>query len=166
MSGACILRKKHNVRRFGVPLQVWDSNALQAACTFSLPVQVSNVAMSACAAGHCLVAVAAQDPEVRLCDPRSGSFSHTLLGHRNKVWTVCWSLQSEWELLSGGCDGQVQQPLIKISFTEDKSQSTLCHDYAEGAVWVKTSVKIAAIRERCISLKYTYWVICRFGCGT
>ena len=89
-------------------VQVWDSNALQAACTFSLPVQVNTVAMSACQASHCLVAVGAADTEVRLCDPQSGSFSHILQGHRSKVWAVCWSLQSEWELMTGGCDGQVR----------------------------------------------------------
>lgn len=91
----------------GSVVQIWDSNALQAACTFSLPVQVNTVAMSACEASHCLVAVGAADTEVRLCDPQSGGFSHILLGHKSKVWAVSWSLQSEWELMTGGCDGQV-----------------------------------------------------------
>lgn len=88
-------------------LQVWDTNVLQVACSFSLPVAVHAVAMSSCAVAHCLVAVCAADPEIRLCDPNTGSLSHTLIGHREKTWAVAWSLTSEWQLATGGCDGQV-----------------------------------------------------------
>ena len=90
-----------------MPLQVWDTNCLQVACSFALPVQVNGVAMSSCAAAHCLVAVGARDPQVRLCDPGSGGVSHTLIGHRDSVWSLSWSLTSEWQLATGSCDGQV-----------------------------------------------------------
>ena len=88
--------------------QVWDANVLQAACTFSFPqFSVHAVAMSSCATGHCLIAATTASPEVRLCDPNSGSFSHSLTGHTDGVWAAAWSLQNEWELITGGCDGQV-----------------------------------------------------------
>lgn len=87
--------------------QVWDANALQAACEFTLNDPVNAVAMSRCATGHCLIASTTAGPDIRLCDPNSGSFSHSLTGHRDGVWAVAWSLENEWELVSGGCDGQV-----------------------------------------------------------
>lgn len=87
--------------------QVWDANALQVACSFSFTDNVNALAMSPCATGHCLIATATAGPDIRLCDPNSGSFSHSLSGHGDGVWAVAWSLQNEWELVTGGCDGQV-----------------------------------------------------------
>ncbi len=92
-------------------LQVWDTNTIQAACTFPFGARVSAVGMSPVASAHCLVAVAGAQPQIKLCDPASGSFTHVLGGHdgshREDVWTLHWSLQNEWHLLTGGCDGQV-----------------------------------------------------------
>lgn len=87
--------------------QVWDANLGQVACTFTLPDRVYGVAMSAAAATHCLIAVAGADPHVKLCDPATGGFTHSLVGHREPVWAVHWSLESEYHLVTGGCDGQV-----------------------------------------------------------
>lgn len=87
---------------------MWDANALQVACCFTLPASVNVVVMSSCAVGHCLIAAASAGPEIHLCDPNSGSLSHTLRGHRDKVWAAAWSLENEWELVTGGCDGQVR----------------------------------------------------------
>lgn len=50
--------------------------------SFSLPARVTAVAMSRVATCHCLVAGACQQQHVRLCDPSSGAFTHTLTGHR------------------------------------------------------------------------------------
>ncbi len=63
--------------------------------------------MSSAAATHCLVAVVGGDPHVKLCDPATGGFTHSLVGHREPVWAVSWSLESEYHLVTGGCDGQV-----------------------------------------------------------
>ena len=93
-------------------LQVWDANLGQVACSFTLPDRVYGVAMSAVAATHCLVAVVGGDPHVKLCDPATGGFTHSLVGHREPVWAGHWSLESEYHLVTGGCDGQVQQSAI------------------------------------------------------
>ena len=90
-----------------VPSQVWDANLGQAACSFTFPDRVYGVAMSAIAATHCLIAVVGGDPHIKLCDPATGGFTHSLVGHREPVWAVSWSLESEYHLVTGGCDGQV-----------------------------------------------------------
>ena len=87
--------------------QVWDANLGQAACSFTFPDRVYGVAMSAIAATHCLIAVVGGDPHIKLCDPATGGFTHSLVGHREPVWAVSWSLESEYHLVTGGCDGQV-----------------------------------------------------------
>ena len=88
-------------------VQVWDTNRLQVACCFTFPNRVHGLAMSPVAVAHCLVAVVGAEPQVQLCDPASGGFTHTLVGHREAVWSVHWSNTSEWHLVTGGCDGQV-----------------------------------------------------------
>ena len=64
--------------------------------------------MSSAADTHCLVAVVGADPHVKLCDPATGGFTHSLVGHREPVWAASWSLTDQHHLLTGGCDGQVQ----------------------------------------------------------
>lgn len=44
--------------------------------------------------------------QVKLCDARSGAFTHNLTGHRQAVWAAAWSPSSQWHLATGGCDGQ------------------------------------------------------------
>ncbi len=46
-------------------------------------------------------------PQVRLCDARSGAFTHELEGHTRAVWAVTWDPSSQWRLATGACDGQV-----------------------------------------------------------
>lgn len=45
--------------------------------------------------------------KVKLCDARSGAFTHNLTGHREAVWAAAWSPSSQWHLASGSYDGQV-----------------------------------------------------------
>lgn len=99
-------------------LQVWDANLGQAACSFTFPDRVFGVAMSAAAATHCLIAVVGGDPHVKLCDPATGGFTHSLVGHREPVWAVSWSLGCEYHLVTGGCDGQVTLPTA-ISYASE-----------------------------------------------
>lgn len=93
---------------FDEEVKLWDTNTLQMACRWALGAKVYSAAMSPVATAHSLIAVGSHDPTVKLCDPVSGAFSHTLTGHRDKVWSVCWSLQSEFELLSGDASGQMR----------------------------------------------------------
>ena len=60
------------------------------------------------AATHCLVAVGSAEADVMLCDVLSGGFSHRLSGHRASVWAVAWSPVHEFELITGGRDGQLR----------------------------------------------------------
>ncbi|KAL3160881.1 hypothetical protein ABBQ38_009274 [Trebouxia sp. C0009 RCD-2024] len=93
---------------FDHQVKVWDANLGQAACSFTFPDRVFGVAMSSAAATHCLIAVVGGDPHVKLCDPATGGFTHSLVGHREPVWAVSWSLDCEYHLVTGGCDGQVR----------------------------------------------------------
>ena len=88
-------------------VQVWDANTAQLACSFNFSGKVTGVAMSPIAASHCLVAVVGADPAVKLCDPATGGFMHSLVGHREAVWAVAWSTVSEHQLMTGSCAGQV-----------------------------------------------------------
>lgn len=92
-----------------VGLQVWDANRGQVACSFTFPDKVHGLAMSAAADTHCLIAVVGADPHVKLCDPATGGFTHSLVGHREPVWAASWSLTDQHHLVTGGCDGQVRQ---------------------------------------------------------
>ena len=47
--------------------------------------------------------------QVKLCDARSGGFTHNLTGHRQAVWAAGWSPSSQWHLATGGCDGQASR---------------------------------------------------------
>lgn len=104
-----------DIRRVTV-IQVWDANLGQAACSFTFPDRVFGVAMSSAAATHCLIAVVGGDPHVKLCDPATGGFTHSLVGHREPVWAVSWSLDCEYHLVTGGCDGQVTPYAVIVNF--------------------------------------------------
>jgi DNA excision repair protein ERCC-8 len=45
---------------------------------------------------------------MRLCDMKSGAFSHTLIGHKADVWTLAWSPRSEYMLASGSVDQTIR----------------------------------------------------------
>lgn len=89
-------------------VKIWDANTLTVGGTFSIGAPVFSVAMSPAAVSHCLVAVGSAEPDVLLCDVTSGGFSHRLSGHRAGVWAVAWSPFNEFELMSGGRDGQLR----------------------------------------------------------
>ena len=48
-------------------LQIWDTNVLAVACSFTLPVRIFSLGMSHVAAAHCLVAVGGGEPQVCIC---------------------------------------------------------------------------------------------------
>ncbi|GBG70045.1 hypothetical protein CBR_g4873 [Chara braunii] len=93
---------------FDKHVKVWDSNAMSVEMDFKMSGKVYSIGMSAMTQSHCLIATGSEEPLVRLCDIASGSFTHTLEGHRDSVWAVQWSVSNEWVLLSGGCDGQIR----------------------------------------------------------
>lgn len=89
-------------------IKVWDTNTTQVVMNFKMPGKVYRTAMSPISTSHMLIAAGTEDVQVRLCDIASGAFSHTLSGHRDGVMTIEWSTSSEWELMTGGCDGAIR----------------------------------------------------------
>ncbi|KAJ3414760.1 DNA excision repair protein ERCC-8 [Chytridiales sp. JEL 0842] len=89
-------------------VKVWDTNAMEVACTFNLNEKVYSHAMSPVATSHSLIAAASEQPRIRLCDMRTGAFSHTLTGHTASVFTVAWSPRDEYVLASGGADMSIR----------------------------------------------------------
>eukprot|EP00808_Paulinella_micropora_P014492 g19174.t1 len=87
-------------------VKAWDSNVGEVAETFDLNSRVEGLHVS-CVATHALIAVASHFAQVRLCDMRSGAFSHSLQGHRDCVTAVQWSPRREHMLASGSEDRAV-----------------------------------------------------------
>eukprot|EP01104_Vermistella_antarctica_P009112 TRINITY_DN2321_c0_g1_i1.p1 TRINITY_DN2321_c0_g1~~TRINITY_DN2321_c0_g1_i1.p1 ORF type:complete len:358 (-),score=54.63 TRINITY_DN2321_c0_g1_i1:61-1134(-) len=93
---------------FDKSVKVWNSNVMKAACTFSFADRVYAIAVSPVATSHSMLAAATSDPNIRLCDLRSGSFAQTLTGHKSHILSVQWSPSSEFLLASGSLDGTVR----------------------------------------------------------
>ncbi|RUP45222.1 hypothetical protein BC936DRAFT_148458 [Jimgerdemannia flammicorona] len=92
---------------FDHTVKAWDTNTMQEACTFDLETKVYSHAISPIAS-HCLVAGVSANPRIRLCDLRTGAFTHSLPGHRGAVMAVRWSPRDEFTLASGGTDHTVR----------------------------------------------------------
>lgn len=80
---------------------------MSEASSFNLDCNVYSHDVSPVAA-HALVATAAGAPYIRLCDLKSGGFTHSLAGHHGKVITIRWSPRKEYVLASGGTDGTIR----------------------------------------------------------
>ncbi|KAG0303786.1 DNA excision repair protein ERCC-8 [Dissophora globulifera] len=104
---------------FDSTIKAWDTNAMEVACTFDLQNKVYSHAMSS-KATHGLIATASADPRIRLCDLKSGAFTHSLAGHRGTVLCVEWSPRHEFLLASGSTDTTVRLWDIR------KSSACLC----------------------------------------
>ncbi|KAG0045781.1 DNA excision repair protein ERCC-8 [Gryganskiella cystojenkinii] len=104
---------------FDSTINVWDTNTMEVACTFDLNNKVYSHGMSS-KATHGLIAAASADPRIRLCDLRTGAFTHSLAGHRGTVLTIEWSPRHEYLLASGSTDTTIRLWDIR------KSTSCLC----------------------------------------
>ncbi|KAK3797404.1 hypothetical protein RRG08_055601 [Elysia crispata] len=86
-------------------LKIWDANRLQTAEEYSFSGIVHCHHMSPVATKHTLVAVGTDSSVVKLVDPRAGSATHCLRGHREgAVRAVRWSNTDEFILATGGID--------------------------------------------------------------
>ncbi|CAO3663371.1 unnamed protein product [Rhizopus microsporus] len=88
-------------------IKVWDTNEMKAVEEFNMECRVHCQAMSSIA-NHSLVASAAAEPRIRLCDLANGSFTHSLTGHSGSVMSCVWSTNQEYVLYSGGSDGTIR----------------------------------------------------------
>lgn len=97
---------------FDHTVKVWDTNNLAVAHTFDMGSRVYAVGVSTHSdnqySAQALVAVASDQPFVRLLDLRSASSAHTLEGHKGKTLAVAWHLQNPYLLASGGYDGEAK----------------------------------------------------------
>ncbi|KAJ8654799.1 hypothetical protein O0I10_009520 [Lichtheimia ornata] len=92
---------------FDKTIRVWDTNTMTPACTFHMDSRIYCQAISPIAS-HCLVASAADEPRIRLCDLKSGADTHSLGGHVGSILSVAWSPREEHVLYSGGSDGTIR----------------------------------------------------------
>ena len=99
-------------------VKVWDPNAMQQVIAWDLESPVHCIAMSQAmsAKGHSMVAVGSALPQIRLCDLRTTSSAHTLIGHRPTpgssssagVLAVDWHPTNEYILASGSRDKTIR----------------------------------------------------------
>lgn len=91
-------------------VKVWDTNAMASVLSWDLESPVHRIAMSPAvsANSHSLIAVALGSPQIRLCDLRSTSSAHTLVGHSSAVLAIEWHPRNEHLLASGGKDRTVR----------------------------------------------------------
>ncbi|ORX87674.1 WD40 repeat-like protein [Anaeromyces robustus] len=89
-------------------LKVWDTNNMKSIFQFKFDGPVFNHAFSPIAQTHNLIATGTTSSYVILCDLRSGSQSHILIGHKNPVVGLDWSPSNEYLLASGSGDHTIR----------------------------------------------------------
>ncbi|CCI43704.1 hypothetical protein ABG067_006006 [Albugo candida] len=89
-------------------VQIWDGNELAIVKTWKLGSKVFTVKFSACATTHSLAAASTGNGQIRLCDVATGASTHTLLGHKDSVWTLAWSPVNEYELATACSRGEIR----------------------------------------------------------
>eukprot|EP00039_Didymoeca_costata_P014040 m.222228 g.222228 ORF g.222228 m.222228 type:complete len:394 (-) comp15929_c0_seq46:3674-4855(-) len=89
-------------------LKIWDTNTMQPIYNFSgrFGGAVYDHAQSMIAS-HDLIAVASKTHRPRLCDPKSGSATHELVGHTKDVYSLAWSPANEYLLATAGADSRI-----------------------------------------------------------
>lgn len=89
-------------------VKIWDPNCMKPVDQFRLECHVLHHHMSPVATKHSLLSVGADTGEVILCDMRSGSSAHRLLGHIGPVNVIQWSPSNQYILASGGRDQTIK----------------------------------------------------------
>lgn len=97
---------------FDHTVKVWDTNAVEVVHSFDMTSRVYAIDVAAHESNqfsaHALIAVASDQPFVRLLDLRSSASTQNLSGHKNKTLTVAWHPQNPFLLASGGFDGETK----------------------------------------------------------
>nr|CCA18800.1 DNA excision repair ERCC8like protein putative [Albugo laibachii Nc14] len=89
-------------------VQIWDGNAFKLVKTWKLSSKVFTVQFSNCATTHSLAAASTGNGHIRLCDIATGACTHTLLGHKDAVYTLAWSPLNEYELVTACSRGEIR----------------------------------------------------------
>jgi len=93
---------------FDSKVAIWDTNAEEVVRVFPIGEHVYSMRMSACSQQHHLVAAGSADPKIHLCDLKTGQSVWLLSGHKDTVYSLSWSPQDEYILVSGSGDGSVR----------------------------------------------------------
>ncbi|KAI8877772.1 excision repair cross-complementing rodent repair deficiency, complementation group 8-like protein [Backusella circina FSU 941] len=88
-------------------VKLYDTESMKSVFTFTLKSKVNCASMSSIAS-HGLIACAASEPKIRLCDLNGGTSTHSLKGHEGSVLSCTWSTHREYILYSGGNDGTIR----------------------------------------------------------
>jgi DNA excision repair protein ERCC-8 len=76
--------------------------------SFKMEGPVYSISLSPVSHSHTLVAVGSTDQNCRLCDVRTGTYTHTLIGHREKIYTTKWSTSYDYLLVTGSADKTIR----------------------------------------------------------
>jgi DNA excision repair protein ERCC-8 len=91
---------------FDCYLRVWDTNQLKTIYSFKYPEKIYSISVSLIS-NQTLIA-GASDNNIRLCDVYSKGFSHILVGHREKIYSVLWSNTNPYQLFSASSDQTIR----------------------------------------------------------
>jgi len=89
-------------------VNVWDTNTTNVIRVFDIEASVFCIDVSRCALNHSLIAAAAEDQVVHLCDIRTGKSIWQLRGHTGKVLTTKFSPGQQYTIASGSEDGSIR----------------------------------------------------------
>ncbi|OWZ11672.1 DNA excision repair protein [Phytophthora megakarya] len=101
-------------------VKVWDAETFSCVSTLPLRSKVFGAKFSPISTTHSLIAAVTAKGEVRLVEMESGATAHSLLGHKDEVWALDWSPESEFLLATGSRDGEIRLWDIR------RSGSTAC----------------------------------------
>jgi len=93
---------------FDGTVKVWDTNSTTSIQQFDMQGVVYSIGLSPVATNHTLIATGTVDQKCRLCDVRTGTSTHTLIGHREAIYSVRWSPRSEYLLATGSLDKTIR----------------------------------------------------------
>lgn len=134
---------------FDHTVKVWDTNSMEVVHTFDLGSRVYAFDVCGHQAGEymsqALIAVASDQPFIRLVDLRSASSAHTLQGHKGKTISIAWHPQNPHLLGSGGYDGEAKvwdirrsnSCIARLDMTKTNARPALLDGLNLGATSVK-----------------------------
>lgn len=134
---------------FDHTVKVWDTNTMEVVHSFDLGSRVYSI--DVCGEqtseynSQALVAVASDQPFIRLVDLRSASSAHTLQGHKGKTLSIAWHPQNSYMLGSGGFDGEAKiwdirrskSCVARLDMTKTNARDPLIDGLNLGATSVK-----------------------------
>ncbi|CEL94633.1 unnamed protein product [Vitrella brassicaformis CCMP3155] len=90
-------------------VKVWDTSGMDEVISFDLKSKVYSIATAGeRTSGSPTFAAALEEGHTRLCDLRSGNFTHILRGHRAAVFSVAFHPRNGFHLVTGSADRTVR----------------------------------------------------------